>query len=101
LNREIYSVSRQFPDDERFGLTSQIRRAAVSVASNIAEGRGRKSDREFSRYLAISLGSANEVECQLVLDSDLKFARTDEISAAAALTGDVRRLLIGLRRSLV
>ncbi|WP_439181610.1 four helix bundle protein [Carboxylicivirga taeanensis] len=62
---EAYNVTAGFPDDEKFGLTNQLRRASVSIPSNIAEGFGRKSDGDFSRFLSIALGSSFEVQTQL------------------------------------
>ena len=69
----VYQVSARFPADERFGVTSQIRRAAVSIPTNIAEGSGRGGDTEFARYLQIALGSASEVEYLLILAKDLSY----------------------------
>jgi four helix bundle protein len=71
LAREVYRLSAHFPDSERFGLTSQIRRAAVSIASNIAEGAGRGSKIEYARYLRISRGSLMELDTQLWIARDL------------------------------
>jgi len=65
LSKAVYEVTRKFPSDERFGLTNQLRRAAVSVPSNIAEGRGRLTQGEFLQFLGIARGSALEVETQL------------------------------------
>ena len=67
LNRKIYECTRLFPEEERYALVSQIRRSSVSVASNIAEGSGRNSDADFSRFLEISYGSLMEVISQLYL----------------------------------
>jgi four helix bundle protein len=69
----VYKLTQSFPKEEMFGLSSQLRRAAVSVSANIAEGCGRHTDVEFARFLDISLGSINEVDCYLELAKDLKY----------------------------
>jgi four helix bundle protein len=76
---EIYAVTSSFPDSERFGLTSQLRRASVSIPSNIAEGSSRNSNKDFSRFLEIAIGSAYEIETQLLIASDLKFITTEKL----------------------
>jgi four helix bundle protein len=73
LTISVYLATRSFPKDELYGLTSQMRRAAVSVGANIAEGCGRNGDRELIRFLRIALGSANEVEYHAVLAEDLEY----------------------------
>ena len=72
LALEVYEVSRKFPNDERYGLTSQMRRAAASIPTNIAEGCGRGSEADFARFLHIAAGSASELEYQLLLARDLE-----------------------------
>ena len=100
LTEEIYRVTSRYPTEERYGLTSQTRRSAVSVASNIAEGQGRKStNEEFIRFLQISLGSLCELETQLELSRRLKFITGDQAAALQASTEEVGRLLNGLIRS--
>ena len=74
--KEIYTITASFPTDEKFGLVSQLRRASVSIASNIAEGASRKSNKDFSRFLTIALGSCYEVETQLLISNDLEFKST-------------------------
>ncbi|EDP96372.1 four helix bundle protein [Kordia algicida OT-1] len=69
----IYGATANFPDNERFGLVSQLRRASVSIASNIAEGASRRSNKDFYRFLEIAIGSAYEIETQLLIASDLNF----------------------------
>ena len=71
ITEDVYRLSAEFPKEERFGLTSQIRRSAVSVPSNIAEGAGRNSDKDFRQFLGISSGSSNELLTQLLLSSRL------------------------------
>jgi four helix bundle protein len=73
FNKEIYLISNSFPDEEKFGLISQIRRASVSISANIAEGCSRKSNKDFYRFLEIALGSAYEIDSHLMLAQDLNF----------------------------
>lgn len=74
----IYQITDTFSKAEQFGLVSQMRRSCVSIASNIAEGCAKESDKDFMRYLQISLGSCYELECQLILANDLKFINSQE-----------------------
>ena len=78
---EIYDVTSLFPDSERFGLTIQLRRSSVSIPSNIAEGSSRNSNKDFSRFLEIAIGSAYEIETQLLIASDLKFITTEKLES--------------------
>ena len=81
LTKKVYQITKMFPKDEMYGLTSQIRRCSVSVPSNIAEGRGRNSDKEFIRFLNISLGSLYELQTQLELALAFKYiSNFDEIN---------------------
>ena len=100
MARAVYKATKQFPDDERFGLTSQIRRAAVSVASNIAEGQGRLTAGEFRQFLGQARGSAFEVETQIQLASDLGYIPAQQAAKLIELTSEVSRLLNGLIRSI-
>ena len=94
----VYEVTKDFPQDERFGLTSQVQRAAVSVGSNIAEGWGRQSRPDFVRFLKIARGSCYEIQSQLLLAADLHYLSHDH--AVFATIGDTERLLCGLIRSI-
>lgn len=76
---DVYALSASFPNEERFGLTSQIRRSTVSIPSNIAEGSGRRSNKDFARFLDISLGSAFELETQLLLAERLNLAQGETL----------------------
>lgn len=96
LALEIYRESQQFPLYERFGLTAQIRRAGTSVPSNIAEGCGRASRADFARFIQISIGSASELEYQLLLARDLSYIPHERWSALSEEAVEVRRMLISL-----
>ncbi len=74
----IYEITSKFPDSEKFGLTNQLRRASVSIPSNITEGSSRHSNKDFSRFLQIAIGSAYEIETQLLIAFDLKFISEKE-----------------------
>jgi four helix bundle protein len=97
---DVYRVTRDFPDGERFGLTTQLQRAVVSVASNIAEGQGRKTTPDFLRCLGIAKGSLQEVQTQLELCCRLAYLDTQRHKQLDAATEEVFRLLNGLVRSL-
>ena len=89
----VYKVTRSFPGDERFGLTSQLRRSIVSIASNISEGCGRSSDRELARFLDISAGSSSETEYQLLLARDLGYIDQEQHHVLTTQVNEVRRML--------
>jgi four helix bundle protein len=99
LVEAVYAATATFPPDERFGLSSQVRRAAVSVASNIAEGQGRRSRAEFGRFLSIAHGSLREVETQLLIAARLLYVGEDRCESALPLSGEVGRLITRLARS--
>jgi four helix bundle protein len=96
----VYSATRAFPADERFGLANQMRRAAISVGSNIAEGTGRQSDRELARFLNIARGSAHELAFQVAAAGDLGFLAAHQVADLTAVTTDLSRMLRGLTKSL-
>jgi four helix bundle protein len=95
----VYRSTATFPREEVFGRTSQPRRAAVSVTSNIAEGKGRFSDRELGQFLAVARGSVFEIETQVAIASDLGFLRETQQQDLSNRCGEVGRLLNGLIRS--
>jgi four helix bundle protein len=96
----VYALSASFPDSERFGLTSQIRRAVVSIPSNIAEGYGRRRKQDYLRFLDIARGSLFEVETQLELAEQLGFAGPDATASSLELVHETARIVFGLVRSL-
>jgi len=90
---EVYRVTKSLPSKERFGLVSQMERAAVSVAANIVEGSARGSDREAARFFRYSLGSAAELEYLVLLAGDLGYGRAEELPALEAAIVEVKRML--------
>ena len=100
LAKLIYPLSARFPADERFGLTSQIRRASVSVPSNIAEGQARRTTGEFVQFISHAEGSVAEVDTQLVIAVELDFVTKKQADSCFDLIGEERRMLNGLRRRL-
>ncbi len=96
----VYEATEKFPPKEQFGLTNQLRRAAVSVPSNIAEGQGRQSTRDFLRCLSIACGSLQEVETQLIIARRLNYLETRFQAGLFELTSEVARLINGLMNSL-
>ena len=100
LTKEIYLLTQQLPADEKFGLVSQMRRAAVSVPSNIAEGQARHTTGEFIQFISHAEGSVAELDTQLTLCQDLKLLSSNDCSRAATLLDELRRMLNSLRRKL-
>jgi four helix bundle protein len=90
---EVYQQSRSFPQDERFGLAAHLHRSAISVPSNIAEGCGRDSEREFARFLSIAAGSASETEYQLLLARDLGYLPHEAHQRLDDQVNEVKRML--------
>jgi four helix bundle protein len=97
----VYSTTKAFPADERFGLTNQMRRAAVSISSNIAEGSGRVSRKDFVRFLEIATGSLYEVVSQAFIGRNQGFLSEDDFAILYATAEEQGRMLSGLRRSLL
>jgi four helix bundle protein len=94
----IYKLTERFPKEEMFGLTSQMRRAAVSIASNIAEGAARGSKAEFRKFLAIAQGSISELETQILISHKLGFCTEHE--ALLSELDEISRMIVGLRKSI-
>ncbi|SHJ79028.1 four helix bundle protein [Dethiosulfatibacter aminovorans DSM 17477] len=99
LTLKVYEITKNFPKDESFGLTSQIRRAAVSVPSNIVEGRARGSNKEFKRFLLIARGSLEETKYQLLLAKDLNYISDSDYKNTLSIAQETGKLLAGLIKS--
>lgn len=100
LTTEVYTLTRHFPDEEKFGLTAQIRRAAISVAANIAEGWGRGTTKEYIQFLLISRGSLMEVETHAIIARRLGYLSEAQILELEASVNEAGRMLNGLIQSL-
>jgi len=100
LTLAVYRATASFPTEERFGLTSQMRRAAVSIPANIVEGYGRAGDREFARFLYLASGSAAELEYLILLAHDLDLFSADSFEPLSGHVVEVRKMLRGLLQRL-
>ena len=100
LVKDIYHVTTKFPPVEIYGLTNQLRRAAISIPSNIAEGQGRNSFKEFKQFLAIALGSLAELETQLIISHEIGYLNREDSSKLSAALDNIRKMLKALANSL-
>jgi four helix bundle protein len=98
---EVYKLTDDFPNKEQFGLTSQINRCAVSVASNIAEGAGRNSEKEFNNFLGIAVGSLCELETQLIIAQRLKYITEIELENLNLPIREIEKMIYALKKSLL
>jgi four helix bundle protein len=99
LTLELYRISRQFPREEIYGITGQLRRAAVSIGANLAEGCGRRTSTELARFVRIAMGSASELDYHLLLCRDLDFMSDDDFTSSAAKLTEVRKMLTSFLQS--
>ena len=100
ITLETYKITREYPKDEIYGLVSQMRRSASSIATNIAEGCGRLSDADFARFIVISMGSANELEYQFILSQDLKYTTQEQYNILDNRINEIKKMLVGLHKKL-
>lgn len=100
LVKEVYLHTNSFPEQEKFGLSSQIRRSAVSVPSNIAEGSAKSSEKDFNPFLEMSLGSSFELETQLLIAKELNLLKEEAFSDIEFKLHEVQRMIVGLTKSL-
>lgn len=98
---KIYNVTATFPNEEKFGITNQLRRASVSIPSNIAEGSSRNSNKDFARFLEIAIGSAYEVETQLLISSDLEFIDEENTTELISLLYEITKMTSRFRATLL
>ena len=100
LVKRLYEITSSYPKDEIFGITSQMRRAAVSIPSNIAEGYGRLYEKDTVRFLSTALGSASELETQMLISKQLMLASDQEIDDLLMLNNEIIRMLVALSKKL-
>jgi four helix bundle protein len=101
LVKDIYKLTQSFPAEEKFGLVSQMRRAVVSIPSNIAEGQARRTTGDYVRFVSNAEGSLAELETQLIISIELKFCTKDEVQDCFSLMLEIRKMLNALRRKLI
>jgi four helix bundle protein len=100
LVEKVYAMTKGFPTEERYGLQSQIRRCSVSIASNIAEGAGRNSKKEFRHFLSIAMGSSFELETQMLLADKFEYISKGKIEEVIGKIQEVQRMINGLQKSI-
>lgn len=96
LAEEVYKITLNFPVEEKFGLISQIRRSAVSIPSNISEGAGRNSNKEFRNFLGIANGSSNELNTQLLISVKIGYAKEENLKLVFCLINEIQKMLFSL-----
>lgn len=97
LVKEIYLITKQFPNEEKFGLISQIRRCVISIPSNIAEGCGRGTDKQLAHFLDISIGSSCELESHLYLCFDLNYLNKSDLESLTSKVTSIRRMTLSFQ----
>jgi four helix bundle protein len=100
ITKRIYEVTGSFPSDEKFGLVSQMRRSAVSIASNIGEGAGRNNKKEFNQFLGIAQGSCVELETQVIISRELDFLHDQSAKELIESLESISKMIAGLRKNI-
>lgn len=100
MSKQIFQITRAFPLEERYSLSSQMNRCAIAIPSNIAEGSGRSSKKEFSHFLSISLGSAFELETQVILASEFGYLAKPVFETTTIQINEIQKMISGLHKSL-
>ena len=98
---DVYHLTKSFPKEEKFGLTSQITRSAVSVPSNIAEGSGRNTNKDFNNFLGIALGSSFELETQLIIANKIGILKNDSFNSISKETIEVQKMINGFKNKIL
>lgn len=93
LATEVYKLTQNFPDEEKYGLISQLRRGVVSISSNIAEGAGRNTDKDFKRFLSIAYGSSYELETQIIIAANLEFLEKSECEELCGEISELQKMI--------
>ena len=101
LTKVIYTLTDKFPKDEKFGIISQMWRSSISIFSNIAEGAGRESKKEFCHFLSISNGSSYELQTQLIVAEDIEIVAPEKIKQAIDLIDEIQKMNFALRKKLL
>ena len=97
---DIYKLTQMLPKEKRYSLVSQMRRAVVSISSNIAEGTGRRTDKDFNSYLVNSLGSCFELETQLIISKRLKYIEEADFNSSSLSLREIQKMIVGLQKTL-
>jgi len=100
LTIETYKVTKNYPKDELYGITSQMRRSSASIPTNIAEGCGRLTDPDFARFLTIAMGNAKELEYQFILSKDLEYINQKDYEILDSNVNEIKKMLVGLHKAL-
>ncbi len=100
LSKMIFEITRSFPSEHKFGLSNQLFRCAVSIPSNIAEGCGRKSDKELKQFVSISLGSSFELETQIIIAKEVSLITTEQFEIINNRIIEIQKMLAGLLKSI-
>jgi len=100
LVKNIYELTSDFPSSEKYSLVSQLRRCTISIPTNIAEGAGRSTDKDFSHFLNISLGSAYELETLLILSFDVGLIKSDQLESLSLKISEIQKMTFGLIKTL-
>lgn len=100
LVTSVYKLTEGFPKQELYGLTNQMRRSAVSIPSNIAEGAARTSIKEFAQFLSIAIGSMAELETQLIISQNLTYLTTEQLDSILSELTEIRKMTLGLKKSI-